>query len=137
MKKELESSGNAVHSLMYHLIIVVKYRQDIFVSDRISERCKEIVKRLIEDDGEEVVNMECGIDHIHILLRTKPATNIPKLVNVIKGCSSRILREEFSNELKTKLWGDSFWSPSYYLATTGNVSLDTLIKYVNNQRTGM
>jgi len=137
MEKELESSGNAVHSLMYHLIIVVKYRQDVFASDKISERCKEIVKRLIEDDGEEVVNIECGVDHIHILLKTKPSTNIPKLVNIIKGRSSRTLREEFSDELKTKLWGDSFWSPSYYLATTGNVSLDTLIKYVNNQRIGM
>ena len=137
MKKELESSGNAVHSLMYHLIIVVKYRQDVFVSDKISERCKEIVERLIENDGEEVVNIECGVDHIHILLKTKPSTNIPKLVNIIKGRSSRTLREEFSEEFKTKLWGDSFWSPSYYLATTGNVSLDTLIKYVNNQRIGM
>lgn len=137
MKKELESSGNAVHSLMYHLIIVVKYRQDVFVSDKISERCKEIVKRLIENNGEEVVNIECGVDHVHILLKTKPSTNIPKLVNIIKGRSSRILREEFSDELKAKLWGDSFWSPSYYIATTGNVSLDTLIKYVNNQRMGM
>lgn len=137
MKKELESSGNAVHSLMYHLIIVVKYRQDVFISNKISERCKDIIKRLVTENGSEVVNIECGVDHIHILLKTKPATDVPKLVNVIKGRSARVLREEFSEELKTKLWEDSFWSPSYYLATTGNVSLETLMNYVNNQRMGM
>ena len=122
---------------MYHLIIVVKYRQDVFASEKISARCKNIIKRLVTDNGNEVVNIECGIDHIHILLKTKPATDIPKLVNVIKGRSARVLRKEFPKELKTKLWGDSFWSPSYYLATTGNVSLETLMNYVNNQRMGM
>jgi len=137
MKKELESSGNAVYSLMYHLIIVVKYRQNVFISEKISECCKDIIKRLVAESGNEVVNIECGIDHIYILLKTKPATDIPKLVNVIKGRSARVLREEFSEELKTKLWGDSFWSPSYYLATTGNVSLETLMNYVNNQRMEM
>lgn len=134
MNKELESSGNAVFSLMYHLIIVVKYRQDVFISDAMSEKCREIITRLVHEDGEEVVSIECGIDHVHVLLKTNPSTNLPKLVNIIKGCSSRLLRKEFSTELKDKLWGDSFWSPSYYLATSGNVSLDTLIRYIDNQR---
>ena len=54
-------------------------------------------------------------------------------MNYIKGYSSRVLRKEFP-ELKNMLWGDAFWSPSYYIATTGNVSLDTLMNYVENQR---
>lgn len=135
--KELESSGNAVYSLMYHLIIVVKYRKEVFVSDKITERCKDIIKNLVNENKCEIANIECGSDHIHILLKTRPSTDIPKLVNVIKGHSSRVLREEFADELKDKLWGDAFWSPSYYLATTGNVSLETLMNYVNNQRMGM
>jgi len=137
MKRELDSSGNAVYSLMYHLIIVVKYRKEAFTSDMIAERCKDIIRKIIEDNNCEAVNMECGKDHIHILLKTKPSTDIPKLVNIIKGYSSRIIREEFAEELKDILWGDAFWSPSYYLATTGNVSLETLIDYVNRQRVGM
>jgi len=137
MNKELESSGNAVFSLMYHLIIVVKYRKDVFVSDAMAGKCKDIITRLVQEDGEEVASIECGTDHVHILFKANPSTSLPKLVNVIKGCSSRLLRKEFSEELKNKLWGDSFWSPSYYLATSGNVSLDTLIKYVENQRKGL
>ena len=85
----------------------------------------------------ELLNIECGNDHVHILISTKPTTNLTKLMNVIKGRSSRILRKEFATYLQDKLWGKSFWSPSYYIATTGNVSLDTLIKYVENQREGM
>lgn len=107
------------------------------MSDEITERCKDIIRRLITENKCEAVNMECGSDHIHILLKARPSTDIPKLVNLIKGYSSRVLREEFAEYLKDKLWGDAFWSPSYYLATTGNVSLETLMNYVNNQRMGM
>ena len=135
--KELETTGNAVYSLTYHLIIVVKYRKKVFTSEKIIERCKDIFRALISESGNEVKNIECGVDHIHILLGTKPTTDITKLVNVIKGVSARKLRKEFAEELKDKLWGDFFWSPSYYLATTGNVSLETLMNYVNNQRMGM
>ena len=57
-----------------------------------------------------------------------------KYINFLKTYTSKNLRKEFSEELSDQLWGDAFWSPSYYLATVGNVSLDTLYNYVENQR---
>lgn len=84
--------------------------------------------------GVTIKNLECGIDHVHLLIETKPSTDLTKFINILKGHSSRFLRKKFENELKGKLWGESFWSPSYYVATAGNTSLDTLIKYINEQR---
>ena len=73
-------------------------------------------------------------DHLHLLFRTKPTTNITKYINILKGHSSREIRKKYKDFLKDKLWGDNFWSPSYFLATTGNVTIDILKQYIENQR---
>ena len=80
------------------------------------------------------MEQECGEDHIHILFRAKPTLDIPKFINLLKGRTSRELRKNYKEFLKDKLWGDSFWSPSYFLATTGNVTIDILKEYIENQR---
>jgi len=70
-------------------------------------------------------------DHVHILFKSKPTLDIPKYINSLKGVSSRYLRKEFEG-IKKKLWGKSFWSPSYCLISSGQVSLDVLIKYIED-----
>ena len=132
--KELDKSCNAVYSLRYHLIICVKYRRKCFSDDRLSERFKELSTFVAETQGVEVIDQECGDDHVHLLISTKPSTNLTKYINFLKTYTSKNLRKEFTEELSDQLWGDAFWSPSYYLATVGNVSLDTLYNYVENQR---
>ena len=132
--KELDKSCNAVYSLRYHLIICVKYRRKCFSDDRLSERFKELSTFVAETQGVEVIDQECGDDHVHLLISTKPSTNLTKYINFLKTYTSKNLRKEFTEELSDQLLGDAFWSPSYYLATVGNVSLDTLYNYVENQR---
>lgn len=132
--KELDKSCNAVYSLRYHLIICVKYRRKCFSDERLSERFKELSTFVAETQGVEVIEQECGDDHVHLLISTKPSTNLTKYINFLKTYTSKNLRKEFTEELSDQLWGDAFWSPSYYLATVGNVSLDTLYNYVVNQR---
>lgn len=72
------------------------------------------------------------LDHIHIIFKTKPTLDIPRYLNTLKTISSREIRRNFP-EVKKKLWKDSFWSPSYCLITTGQVTLDQLKKYVEKQ----
>ena len=76
--------------------------------------------------------MEPALDHIHMLVKGTPSTDLEKVFNTLKGVSSRYLRQEFP-EIKNMLWGDSFWSDSKFVATTGQVSLDVLMKYVESQ----
>ena len=131
--KDLDSNNNCVYSLKYHLIICVKYRKKVFEKEYIAEECKNIIKSLSKDYDVDILEIECGYDHIHILFKSKPTLDITKYINVIKGRSSRAVRSQFP-ELKDILWGDAFWSPSYYIATAGNISLDNLMKYVEEQR---
>lgn len=80
-----------------------KIQKKVFISDKITEHCKDIIKNLVNENKCEIANVECGSDHIHILLKTRTSTDISKLVNVIKWHSLRVLREEFADKLKDKL----------------------------------
>jgi len=131
---ELDKSQGCKYSLFYHFITVVKYRQKVFDNDKIINYTKEIMNKIAEDFDVRIVEQECGMDHIHILFRAKPTLDITKFVNIIKGHSSRYIREQFKDSLKSKLWGDSFWSSSYFIATAGNITIDVLKEYVEGQR---
>lgn len=135
--RELSKSSNAVYQLTYHLVIVVKYRRKVFTNDKIIARMKEFTQNVSKDYDVNVINQECGDDHIHLLIQTKPSTDICKYINILKGHSSRMLRKEFKDELSEQLWGDSFWSPSYFISTVGNTSIDTIYNYIQNQRSEM
>ena len=131
----LDKTNNCVFSLCYHFITVVKYRQKVFTEDNIISDLKVIMDKIALEFEVDIIEQECGEDHIHMLFRTKPTLDMTKFINILKGRSSRELREKYKNFLKNKLWGDSFWSPSYFLATTGNVMIDILKEYIQNQRT--
>jgi len=131
---QLDKTGNAVFSLYYHLITVVKYRKRVFINDNIVSDVKTIFEDISKDFNVTVIEQECGVDHVHLLFKCKPTLNITKYINILKGHSSRKIRKKYKDFLKDKLWGDSFWSPSYFLSTTGNVTIDILKEYVENQR---
>lgn len=131
---KLDKNCNSVFSLLYHFITVVKYRKKVFINNEIVTDVKTIIENIAKDFDVEIVEQECGIDHIHILFRAKPTLDIPKFINLLKGRSSREIRKKYKDFLADKLWGDNFWSPSYFLSTTGNVTIDILKQYVENQR---
>lgn len=132
--REHNKSSNAVFQLNYHIVVVVKYRRKVFINEAIINCLKEYISSMSKDYGVTVINQECGDDHIHLLVSTKPSTDLCKYINVLKGCSARLLRKEFATELSDKLWGESFWSPSYFITTVGNTSVDTIYNYIQKQR---
>lgn len=131
---QLDKTSNAVFSLYFHFISVIKYRKKVFINENIISDVKNIFENISKDFDVDIIEQECGEDHIHLLFKCKPSLEITKYINIIKGHSSRKIREKYKDFLKDKLWGDSFWSSSYFLATTGNVTIDILREYVENQR---
>jgi len=121
-----------VYSLRYHLVVVIKYRRKGLYDEAIRERLKQIIWSLMDELGIEILAQEPAEGHIHILFTATPTTNLSNVVNVIKGVTARRLRQEFP-QTKEFLWGDSFWSNSYFIASTGQVSLDVLMQYVESQ----
>ena len=133
MKYKLDKSSHAVFSLQYHLVLIIKYRRKALYDEPVRERLKNIIWELAKQLDIEIIAQEPAEDHIHVLFKAKPSTDLVKTVNILKGVTARYLRKEFP-KLKELLWGDSFWSGSYFLASTGQVSLDVLKKYVEEQQ---
>jgi putative transposase len=134
---ELDRGTNGVYSLHYHFITCVKYRRKVFVRDDIVEDLKQITEQVASEYDVQIVEQECGEDHIHILFRCKPTLIFKDFIQAVKGRSARLLRSKYSDYLQGMLWGKHFWSPSYFLATTGNVTIDILKQYIENQRNEM
>jgi putative transposase len=132
MKYELSHSAHSVHTLQYHFVQCVKYRRNALVNPLIVDLLKKTIKDISSRFDVEVLNIEADKNHFHLLFRSKPTLEMSKYINAIKTISSREIRRNFPEVLKL-LWRDAFWSQSYFLATTGQVTLDTLKKYVDNQ----
>jgi putative transposase len=97
----------------------------------IALRLKEIILEAAKEVEVEIVEMETDYDHIHILAQIHPQLGVNKFVKLIKGRSSRILREEFP-ELKSKL--PALWTNSYFVSTVGGAPLDVVKQYIENQQ---
>jgi len=113
-------------------VLVADYRRRALCDESIRERLKNIVWNLANRLGIEIIAQEPAEDHVHVLFKARPSTDLVKTVNILKGVTARLMRREFP-QLKELLWGDSCWSDSYFLASTGQVSLDVLKKYVEEQ----
>ncbi|MDY6788359.1 MAG: IS200/IS605 family transposase [Candidatus Nanohaloarchaea archaeon] len=134
MEYDLDSSSHSVYSLNYHLILVVKYRREIFDNEEIVDELKSRTKNISGNYGVEITNQEVDEDHIHILFSSKPTTDLVKFINALKTGTSKAIRHRF--DITDKLWKGVFWSDSYCLITTGEVTLDQLKEYVENQGEG-
>lgn len=122
---------HSVYDLNYHLVLVTKYRRKV-ITDAISSSLQSDFPRIGEKYGIDVIEFNHDKDHIHVLFRAKPTTNISAFLNAYKSASSRLVKKNFP-EIKEKLWKEFFWNKSYYIATTGGTPLDTIAKYVHNQ----
>ena len=127
----LDTNSHSVFSLNYHLILVTKYRRQDF-DDEVSGRAKAIFDRIAPDYKIEVIEWNHDKDHVHILFKAHPKTQISKFINTYKSASSRLLKKEFP-QIKTKLWEDKFWSQSFCLITTGGAPLEVINQYIINQ----
>ena len=74
------------------------------------------------------------VDHVHLMVSAPPKTALSNLIGKLKGKSSFVLRKEFEEELKEKLWGNHLWSPSYCAVSSGGAPLDVVKEYVEGQQ---
>ena len=129
--RELDHNAHSVFSLYYHLILVVKYRRRV-IDDEISERAREIFSYIAPNYGIELEEWNHDTDHVHIMFRAQPKTQMSKFINAYKSASSRLLKKEYP-QIREKLWKDAFWSQSFCLLTTGGVTIDVIRNYIETQ----
>ena len=128
----LKKQIHAVCDLKYHIVLVTKYRRPV-IQGAVADHLKEECCRLIENFNGEVIEIETDLDHVHILAALGPEYPVRTVMNSLKGVTSRIIRRDHWEEISKQLWGDSFWSDSYYISTCGGVTVETIRKYVEDQ----
>ena len=127
----LDTNNHSVFSLNYHLVLVVKYRKKV-IDDNISNRLKEIFEYISPKYNVTLDEWNHDKDHIHLLFRSNPNTEISKFLNAYKSASSRLIKKDFPL-IKNQLWKEYFWSRSFCLITTGGAPIDIVREYIENQ----
>ncbi|MDT3497926.1 IS200/IS605 family transposase [Bacillus toyonensis] len=128
---KLDSNNHSVFLLYYHLVLVVKFRRNVF-DDGISDYAKDMFVRLSENYNITLIEWNHDVDHVHILFKAHPNTEMTKFINAYKSASSRLIKRDFP-QVKKKLWKEMFWSKSFCLLTIGGTPIDVVKKYIENQ----
>ncbi|MDZ4434810.1 IS200/IS605 family transposase [Bacillus cereus] len=128
---KLDSNNHSVFLLYYHLVLVVKYRRNVF-DDDMSDYARDMFVRLSENYNITLVEWNHDVDHVHILFKAHPNTEMKKFINAYKSASSRLIKRDFP-QVKKKLWKEMFWSRSFCLLTTGGSPIDVVKTYIENQ----
>ena len=126
-----KSNNNIVYSCKYHVVWCPKYRRKVLV-DGVDSRLKELIIQICQEIQADIIEIEIMPDHLHLLIEVDPQFGIHKAIKLIKGRTSRILRQEFPY-LKTKL--PTLWTNSYFVSTVGGAPLSVIKEYVVNQKT--
>ncbi len=128
---ELDNNAHSVFLLYYHLILVIKYRRNV-ITDPISNRAKAIFEYIAPNYAITLVEWNHDKDHVHILFKAHPKTEISKFINAYKSASSRLVKKE-NPAVREKLWKENFWSQSFCLLTSGGAPIDVIKKYIESQ----
>lgn len=117
-----------------HLVFVAKYRKKLFSKD-VLEFMEPIFRAVCEDFESELKEFNGEGDHVHLLINYPPKVSISKLVNSLKGVSSRFVRAKKFPALHKYIWMDSLWSGSYFAGSCGGAPLEVIKKYIEQQET--
>ena len=134
MSNDLRRGRHVVYNLHVHLVFVAKYRRKVFTKEILDDMrgilesvCTDFEAQLVEFDGED--------DHVHLLVNYPPKVSISKLVNSLKGVSSRMIRQKYYPSIKQKLGGGALWSPSYFAGSCGGAPIEIIRQYIEQQKT--
>ena len=130
---EVTHGRGYVYSIQYHIVWCVKYRHEV-ITEQIENRLLEILNKIADDNGFQILECNTDQDHIHLLINCSPQHYIPDMVKALKGVSARLLIKEYGEELKRKLWGGHLWNPSYFVATVSENTDEQIRKYIQNQK---
>lgn len=128
---KFDTNNHSVFMLQYHLIMCVKYRKKV-IDDTISKRLEEMFISIAPNYNITLEEWNHDTDHVHVLFKGQPNTEISKFINAYKSASSRLIKKEFP-QIRNSLWKEMFWSQSYCLISTGGATVDIIRQYIQSQ----
>ncbi|MBQ9329191.1 MAG: IS200/IS605 family transposase [Solobacterium sp.] len=128
---KLDNNNHSVFAMYYHLILVVKYRRKVF-DDSISNYARSIFEKIAPSYNIFLLEWNHDVDHVHIMFKAQPNSELSKFINAYKSASSRLIKRDYP-EIRQKLWKEYFWSQSFCLLTTGEAPIEVIKKYIETQ----
>lgn len=125
-----KSNLNVVYSCKYHVIWCPKYRKSVLINGADS-RLKQVIQEVATEYKCEILELEVMPDHVHLLVEVDPQFGIHRLIKLMKGRSSRLLRAEFA-WIKSRL--PTLWTNSYFVSTIGGAPLEVVKQYIEQQK---
>ena len=124
-------SAHSVYDIKYHIVWITKYRKAA-LTGKIAIRTRELTREVCQKNDVEILAGHVSKDHIHLLVSAPPHMSVSKLVQYIKGYTSRKLLMEYK-ELNKEFWGKHLWARGYFAASSGNVTDEIIAEYIKNQ----
>ncbi|MFD8983570.1 IS200/IS605 family transposase [Streptomyces sp. NPDC059564] len=130
---DIRTGRHIASSLHAHLVFVTKHRRGI-LDDGMLKRCEEIMREVCGKFEAELREFNGDADHVHLLVHYPPKVALSKLINSLKGVSSRLLRAEYTGRTNQVGMGSVFWSRSYFASSCGGAPLTVIRQYVEAQK---
>lgn len=123
--------AHTTHRLKYHLVWIPKYRKRV-LRGPLARRLHELLLQCAAMNEWHIVELNVQVDHVHLLLQLPPKEAVAHAMQLMKGGTSRVIRQEFP-ELEEFLWGDSLWADGYFAESVGQVTESKIRAYIQNQ----
>lgn len=129
MGQEYRRTNTTVSLINYHFVFCPRYRRKLLVGE-VEKRFRAILEQICEERQLKVVALEVMPDHVHLFVNALPSISPSEIMAKVKGVTSRRLRQEFKhlNHLP------SIWTRSFFCSTAGNVSDETIKRYIEEQK---
>ena len=127
----MRKSSHVQYDIEYHIVWTTKYRYRVIVG-KIAERTRKLVIQGCNSMNVNIIKGSIGKEHIHLLVSCPPSLSVSKLVQQLKGKTSRTLQMEFK-ELRKRYWGRHLWASGYFCRSVGTVTRNIIKEYIENQ----
>ena len=131
IETQIRKGRHCVFAIHAHLVFVTKYRKRVFTSESL-DILKEVMQKVCDDFGVELAAFEGENNHVHLLVNYPPQIQLSKLLNSLKGVSSRMLTQRMPS-IANRYYKNVLWSPSYFAASCGGAPLSVIKQYVEQQ----
>lgn len=129
--KGYRRGSHTVYQLHYHFVFIPKYRKPVLRGD-VGMRTRELIRAICRANEIEILQGHIRPDHVHLLLSVPPDMAPSKVMQAIKGKTSNRLLSEF-RALNKEFWGRHLWARGYFVASSGNITDDVIVKYIELQ----
>ena len=133
MRKEYNHNSHSKYLIKLHFVFSVKYRKKLLVKS-LNNDMLQIIYDIAKEKGFSIDTMQSDVDHLHILVDCPSKLSAFNVAHCIKQKSTNRIYKRYSEELKKHFWNENtFWSDGYFVCSTGDASVDTIHKYIDEQ----